>query len=349
MSESGDYTPAPHWGGYDFASARRAYTDDVVARVVTNPVSIGVDPVNLVPDELVSQSENPFVIACDVTGSMGDWPATIFSKLPYLEHEGKEYLGEDMEICFAAIGDHIAHDKHPLQVRPFVKGAELADELKKLIHDHGGGGDHEESYELAAAFFAENCKFPKAIRKPLMIIIGDEGVHAALNAADAKKWAKATVAKVAAPPELFAKLRQKFEVYIIRKPYNCTAQNSSPANDRIQKQWEDLLGPDHVVALGDPARVVDVIFGILGAFTGRYDDFVKELKARQGKDADGAHKIDVVLNSLRSVTAPVKSVKALPPPARAKSITRKPSRGASKSGGKGISLSDDDLPLADEA
>jgi hypothetical protein len=30
---------------------------------------------------------------------MGDWPATMFSKLPYLENEGKEYLGEDFEIC----------------------------------------------------------------------------------------------------------------------------------------------------------------------------------------------------------------------------------------------------------
>jgi hypothetical protein len=345
MSESADYTPAPHWGGYDFATARRAYADNVVARGSVTPASIGLDPSSLVPEALKSEAEAPFVLVTDVTGSMGEWPTAIFSKLPYLEHEGKDYLGEDMEICFAAIGDHTQGDKYPLQVRPFVKGTGLKEALEKLIHEKGGGGDSEESYELAACYFAENCETPNAVRKPLMIFIGDEGIHSVLTADDATRWCKASV-KRATPKELFARLRQKFEVYIIRKPYNCDAQNSSPANDKIQNQWEELLGADHVVSLPEPQRVVDVIFGILGEFTGRYDDFVKELRERQGKDKDGDHKINVVLKSLRSLHEK-KSLKKLPPPARAKSITRKSvSKGStpSKKGSSGgaINLRDED-------
>ena len=337
MAESEDYTPAPHWGGYDFASARRAYTDNVVARGSINPTTIGIDPSNLVPDRLTSNAECPFIIVTDVTGSMGDWPATIFSKLPYLEHEGKEYLGQDMEICFAAIGDHTQADKYPLQVRPFVTGTGMKDALEKLIHEKGGGGDNEESYELAAAYFSENCECPKSIRKPLMIFIGDEGIHNALNADDAKKFCKIETKSILSPKELFSKLRQKFEVYIVRKPYQVSAaQSSSSANDRIQQQWEGLLGADHVISLPEASRVVDVIFGILGEYTGRFDDFVKELRERQGKDKDGDHKINVVLASLKSISDPAKakSMKALPP-ARAKSITRK-----TKS--IGISLADDE-------
>lgn len=95
MSEAGDYTPAPCWSGHNFKSARRAY-DDVVDRSYNDAVSKGVDRGDLVPDSLTTDCEAPLVIVCDVTGSMGEWPATIFSKLPYLEFEAKEYLGEGL-------------------------------------------------------------------------------------------------------------------------------------------------------------------------------------------------------------------------------------------------------------
>src|SRR3954465_11005248 len=108
MSESGDYTPAPWAAAHSFADARRDYADKVVARGSVDPSVIGVT--ELAPDKLTCEAENPFVIACDVTGSMGVWPTTIFSKLGFLEHEAKDYLGEDMEVSFAAIGDHTAGD-----------------------------------------------------------------------------------------------------------------------------------------------------------------------------------------------------------------------------------------------
>lgn len=342
MSESGDYTPAPWASAHSFADARRDYADKVVARGSVAAASIGVT--ELAPDKLICNSENPFVIACDVTGSMGVWPTTIFSKLGFLEHEARDYLGEDMEVSFAAIGDHTAGDRHPFQARPFSKGSEMKKEMELLIHDKGGGGDSEESYELCGLYYAENCEFPNAIRKPLMIIIGDEGIHSILNKSDALKWAKAEIKERMSAKEIFAKLRQKFEVYIIRKPYGSVSEtSSSPQNDRIQKQWEEMLGADHVVILPEAERVVDVMFGILGEFTGRYDDFVKELKERQGKDADGKHKINVVLKSLCSVRDK-KSLPKLPAPARAKSVTRKSIKGdksvAPPSGA--ISLRDDD-------
>ncbi|MGD9713510.1 MAG: hypothetical protein AB7V46_15805 [Thermomicrobiales bacterium] len=190
MSESSDYSPAPWAAGHDFATNKRGYMDNVVARGAVNPASIGLDPHNLAPDHLTCDCESPLVIACDVTGSMGVWPATIFSKLPYLEHEGKEYLGQDMQISFVAIGDANKSDRYPLQVRPFAAGADLKDSLEKLIVEGGGGGGGEESYDLAALYYARNCEMPNAIRKPIFIFIGDEGIYNCIENGIAERYAK---------------------------------------------------------------------------------------------------------------------------------------------------------------
>ena len=328
MSEAGDYTPAAHWGGYDFKSARREYNDHVVTSLKDAVVN-KVDPKDMVPEHLVCEAESPLILAIDVTGSMGDWPATMFSKLPYLEHEGQEYLGEDMEISFAAVGD--AHgDRYPLQVQKFVKGAGLKDALKALIIEGGGGGSSEESYDLAALYYARNVDFPNAIRKPILVFIGDEGVYNYIDSTQANEWCYADTGGKMIPAQLFDELRQKYSVYIIRKPYGSGSGNARGSRDEaIHQQWEGFLGADHVVSLPEAARVVDVLFGILAKETGRIEYFEGELTDRQGKDSDGKHKIDVVLKSLRSVhKLPPASLKKLPAPG--KSVTKRKDDSKSK-------------------
>lgn len=345
MSESGDYTPAPHWAGYDFATAKRTYADAVVSAGPSIAANLSVDAATLVPNDLSTESEAPLVIAVDVTGSMGEWPAVIFSKLPYLEHEGKEYLGEGLEISFAAIGDYFS-DKYPLQVQPFVKGKELTTCLKKLINEQGGGGSSQESYDLAALYYGRKCETPNAIQKPIFIFVGDEGIYSIVDDKAATDLCHVDVPaddkKKLTPTRVFGELQEKFSVYIVRKPYGCSGDNSlSSAEIRIQKQWEDLIGPDHVVSLPDPNRVVDVIFGILAKETGRVDYFEKELKDRQGKDKDGKEKISVVMKSLVTVHS-VSSKKKIGGPVKdGKSITRKTSASKSKGNKKSISLLDD--------
>lgn len=336
MSESGDYEPAAHWRGYDFASARAAY-DSVIDRSYDDAVASNVSVDDCVPEDIETDAEAPLVIACDETGSMGSWPATIFSKLPYLEHEGKEYLGEGMRISFAGIGD-VFSDKYPLQVKSFVDGAKMKETLEKLIIEGGGGGSSEESYDMAALYYARHCKMPGAIRKPIFIFIGDEGVYNFVDGSHAKTWARTDVENRLDPAKVFEELKQKFSVYIVRKPYCCDSNNPNEDEKRIQRQWVKLLGEDHVVSLPDPNRVVDVIFGILAKETDRVDYFEDELKERQGKDKDGDKKISIVLKSLHSIHKVSKdpSLKKLLPPARAKSITRK------AGGAKSISLMDDD-------
>lgn len=333
MSESGDYTPAAHWKGHDFVSAKRAYRD-VADRSLKEAVAKKIDPKGLFPKKLTTNSEAPLVIGFDVTASMDDWPVTICSKLPYLEFEGQEYLGDGMEISWCAFGDATKNDKYPFQAREFCKGKKLKTELDKLIHERGGGGNQCESYDLAALYYARNCEMPEAIRKPIFIFICDEGIMTSANPGswtntdgdgDWKKW--------------FGELSQKFSVYCIRKNYH-------GSDTEIHRQWVDTLGEGRVVRLQDPNRVVDVIFGLLAKETGRIEYFEDELAERQGKDSDGDEKIAIVMKSLHSVHGDRKSVKKIAGPkggGKSKSVAAKGSKKAPKGGkSKSISLLDDE-------
>lgn len=329
MSESGDYDPGP-WSGYDFRSARASY-DAYAGRSYTAAVSKKVAKTDLIPERIETKSTSPLVIACDVTGSMGEWPATIFSKLPYLDLEGQEYLGEDMEISFAAVGDAFS-DNYPLQVRPFGRGKDLEQRLKELVIEGNGGGQYCESYDIAAYYYSHNVDMPNAI-KPIFIFIGDEGLYDFLDKEHVETLCFGKTDRMSVE-QVIRELQNKFSVYLVRKPYgSVSSKNDTSSLDyKIQSQWEKLLGEDHVCILPDASRVVDVIFGILARETGRVDYFEDEIKGRQKPE-----QVDVVMKSLVSIHAidKKKSLKKLAGPKNSKSVTR-------RSKGK----DDDDLPAS---
>lgn len=303
MSETADYNPGV-WKGHDFKSARRSY-DSHVGRSYGDAKKANIKAKDLVPTSITTESVSPLIVLCDVTASMGDWPATIFSKLPYFEHEGKEYLGEDLEICWGAIGDangYCGGDQYPLQMRNFTKGTQLKEELEKLIIEGGGGGQRREMYEMAALYCLENVKMPNAI-SPILIIIGDEGFYEMISKNEARDLAKVDIAKNRiSASEVFQKLKEKFSVYIIRKPYNALKGDELSREDKaITKQWEDALGADHVMMLPSADRVVDVMFGIFAKETNRIDYFKEELNDRQLPDKDGAAKVATVMKALETV------------------------------------------------
>lgn len=306
MSESGDYDPGP-WRGHDFGSARKRY-DVHVGRSYDDARSSNKDISELVEKSLETNSESPLVIACDVTGSMGEWPATMFSKLPYLELEGKEYLGDDMEISFAAVGD-VYSDDYALQVRKFTKGTELKEKLEELVIEGGGGGQTMESYDLCALYYSRKVKMPKAI-KPIFIFIGDEGCYDSIDRESAKTYAGIELKERLPTKQVMKDLQSKYSVYLIRKPYdNGYGDSMSSTDKKLYKEWADMLGEDHISILPDPNRVVDVIFGILAKETQRLEYFKEEITERQKPG-----QVKTVMKALKTIHKPLpkKSLKKLP-------------------------------------
>lgn len=329
MSESGDYDPGP-WRGHDFASARKKF-DTHAGRSYDDAKTSGKTVHDLIPKSIKTDSIAPLVIVTDQTGSMGEWPAVMFSKLPYLDKEGQEYLGDDMEIAFMAIGDANSGkgdgqpvESYPLQVRQFAKGLELEKRLKELVIEGKGGGQTSETYELAALYCLEKVEIPKAV-KPLLIFIGDEQPYEYIDPDNAERLVGVKLEKSMPTLALFKKLREKFSVYLIRKPYGrMSDDNDSNAEDKqIFKAWARLVGEDHICNLPEAQRVVDVIFGIMARETGRIAYFEHELEDRQ--DAD---QVKTVYKSLRTVHA-------IPDAARGsvhtgKSVIRKSKSGTGK-------------------
>ncbi|QQG45223.1 MAG: hypothetical protein HYW89_04485 [Candidatus Sungiibacteriota bacterium] len=299
MSEAGDYSPGV-WAGHDFASARRNYRD-FAATSMDKALSRGTTVKDLVPASISTESENPMAIVTDQSGSMGEWPATMFSKMPYLEHEAKtEYMGTDVEISWGAIGDARNNEKYPLQMRPFAKGTDHAQRLKELVIEGEGGGTTQESYELAALYCARNVVMPNAVR-PLLIVIGDESPYDFVDPEEAELIARVKLPQKVRTSQIFDELKQKFSVYFIQKPYGREVLSDGPltgTTKRVHENWAALVGEDHIALLADPGRVVDVIFGIMAREAGKIGYFRKELSGRQTPE-----QVKTVMTSLHTIHA----------------------------------------------
>ncbi len=283
-------------GGYDFGSARRAYLDSLKKSsesIGARSYSAGSSPDMKLVDpkgkNISTNSKNPVIVAVDVTGSMSTWPAEIFDRLPLLYQTLSKYK-DDVELSFAAIGDGYT-DTYPLQVSDFGKGTTLDDYLKALYPEGGGGGQHFESYELFAHFVDKHVKTPKAT-SPFLIIMGDEAFYDKISKAMVEHFIGDKLQDDIDSKTVWDSLGKKFNVYLLHKEYG-------GLDKEIVQQWSDALGVQKVIPVTDPTRVVDVAMGIVARSWGNFDDFSKNLSARQDKTGVGT-----VMKSLKYVSVP---------------------------------------------
>ncbi len=230
---------------------------------------------------LLTKASFPLVIGVDVTGSMSTLPALIFEKLCILYNESLFFLPEELkdsfEISFGAIGDAYS-DAHPLQITDFGKGFELDQNIKSLYPEGGGGGQARETYELFAYFYTTHCEIPNAISapKPMFFFIGDEGYYSKVNRSHIMKLIGDKPRTDQISKEVFAELKKKFDVYILRIKYGSEKEEAE-----INKMWVDVLGKERVIMLVEPRRVVDTILGLIAANVDKFDKFKERIEIRQ--------------------------------------------------------------------
>lgn len=297
MSEDADYSRSSWVPDHDFSSARRAY-DSHVGRSYNDAVDTGKTIKDLVPESITTEARNPLLIQVDGTGSMGSRTSVIVSKWPYLEHEAKQYLGDDTEISLASIGDANStggsQEDYPLVIRPFAMGKDLEKRAKELVFEGKGGSQTCETYELGALYWLHNCHMPNAVN-PIGIILGDENSYDRINHSIARKYARVALQDNIDSSEVYSHLKKKMALYFIQLAYSSTSFND-PTSQEVHKGWAKLLGEDHVVQLQDPDRVVDVIYGILAKEMGKIPYFCAEIEERQRPD-----QVKTVYEALKTV------------------------------------------------
>ncbi len=160
----------------------------------------------------------PIVVALDVTRSRGNDSRIMYEKLPMFigQIEAKGYV-DGPAISFCAIGDAHAPDQAPIQISQFEADNRLDEALSKIWLEEGGGGTGQESYELAAYYYARHV-FLKSLesgKKGYFFFIGDEGFYPQVDQYQISNILGHEVGENVDSKQIFKELQQKFHVFFI--------------------------------------------------------------------------------------------------------------------------------------
>ena len=234
------------------------------------PIEAVVDP----KKHISTKSKNPLIIAVDVTGSMSSWPGEIFDRLPLLYNTLSQYR-EDLEICFAAIGDEKV-DNWPLQVTDFASGYDL-EQLLGSLYGEGGGGDAPESYGLFAHWVNSHITVPDLDEQPFLIVFGDIDMHAMVSAKAIKHYLGDNVQSNLDALYEWQKVTKNWNTWFLRRPTN-------KKGDRVDKQWGEAIGKQKVFHIEDEQRAVDYAMGLIARAWGNFGNFQDNMRARQDEE-----------------------------------------------------------------
>lgn len=217
----------------------------------------------------------PIAVFFDVTGSMGQWPQVLQSKLPKLYGLllAKGYV-EHPQVLFGAVGD-VYSDRVPLQVGQFESDNRADENLENIYLEGNGGGGNHESYDLAAYFMARHTHtdaWEKRGKKGYCFFIGDERAYENVD----RKFVTALIGdglEADIPtPEIIAELQEKWEVFYL---YCSQASYSMEEVLVVEKPghslpWRQLLGQNAIV-LDDAEAVCETIALTIGLCEGSID------------------------------------------------------------------------------
>ncbi|WP_436527518.1 hypothetical protein [Actinoplanes sp. HUAS TT8] len=201
-------------------------------------------------------ASTPIVVMFDVTGSMGNVPRVLQTKLPQLLGLlTRKGYATDPQIMFGAIGDATC-DRVPLQVGQFESDNRMDEDLSRIVLEGGGGGQKRESYELAMYFLARHVVTDSMVqrqKKGYLFLIGDELPYRKVKPKEVKQVIGDDLREAIPVESIVAELKRRFEVFFI------LPSASGYGGDReVLDAWRDLLG-QNVLELDDLNAVCETI------------------------------------------------------------------------------------------
>lgn len=257
------------WGAYASAHvAGKSQTQVFTSRSLKD----AYDPKLVARRESRDSADNPFstpiILASDVTGSMGMIANTLMqdglNTLATAIYDRKPVT--DPHIMAMAIGD-AQTDRAPLQVTQFEADIRIADQMKDLWIEGGGGGNGGESYALAHLFAAHKISadgFEKRGRKGYLFTIGDEPVHQTITAAQARNVMGLALEGDISAAQAVALASRSWEVFHIVLSNEGDARHNL---DGVLASWHKVL-PERTIQLADVGALAETVVSIIQVHEG---------------------------------------------------------------------------------
>ena len=253
------------WDASAWASYAATHTAGKSAAQIFTTASMKptFDPAKIAVRESRDSDQNPastaIILASDVTGSMGAIAEVMIRS--GLDTTMREIYGRkpvtDPHVMVMAVGDAEC-DGAPLQATQFEADIRLAEQLKDLWIEGGGGGNGGESYHLpwyfAAMKTATDC-FEKRGKKGFLFTIGDEPILPGIAKDDAARVFGEAPGRNLSSADLLAMASRSYEVFhIVLTKVGVAAQNL----DAVLKTWTPLLG-ERVIRCDDHTKLAEVV------------------------------------------------------------------------------------------
>lgn len=274
-------------GKFDHVSYRAFTTSTASLRTEEIYTSRAIDP-SLDPkgvkvresrDSADNPESTPLIVGIDVSGSMGMLADNIARKGLGVLFEGifDRKPITDPHVMFMAIGDANC-DRAPLQVSQFEADKRIIDQLTKIYIEHGGGGNHFESYNFPwyfAAFHTVHDSMEKRGKRGYLFTVGDECSPDDLTQAQIKQFCGDDLQNELSTRDMLELAQRLYDVYHVVIKEGDYARGHL---GRVKQTWGDLLG-QHVILLDDHNQLAETIVSAIEVAEGRDAD---ESAARWG-------------------------------------------------------------------
>lgn len=233
-----------------------------------------LDPKKFTIRESVDSADNPestpIIIGQDVTGSMSP-------VLDAMARQGMKTVCEeiynrkpvtDPHVCTLGIGD-VEVDHAPFQATQFEADVRIFKQLEKLYLEQGGGGNDFESYILAwyfAKYRTKTDSFSKRGRKGFIFTIGDEEITRRITGEQFREFLGGEEMRTMTAQELFDVVFPEWNVFHVIVEQG---SHASRYYDLVKKSWEDVIGVQRVISLGDHTKIGEVIVSTLEVASGK--------------------------------------------------------------------------------
>lgn len=215
----------------------------------------------------------PIILAADVTGSMGVVAHELMnSGLNTLATEiyGRKPVS-DPHVMVMAVGDARC-DVAPLQVTQFEADIRVADQVRQLWLEGGGGGNGGESYSAAhlfAGLHTDIDSMRKRGKRGYLFTIGDEPIHDGMRREEIARVFGEDPKRGLSARECLALAQRLYDVFhvVVMEGY------AGSGLSFVLDTWRPLL-PGRVLLLDDHARLAEVVVSAIQIAEGANPDTV---------------------------------------------------------------------------